>query len=401
MRSGVLLGALLIGRASGAQATAQLDVEAASVRATGFTGATGVSVSPSARYDIPFLTLAGHGALAVYGTERYTGQLAAQANAHATWRRLTMETGLSATRLAFRQEAEPVATFMATAAVAPVARAQSELEAHGGAELALDAWSVWGTAGHRTLRNGPTRASWSAEAGVQRVFERVATSISARSSQFRTVSTSNTYVPGNVQSWYSNAFESSYAAASHRWQHDLSSSTTVLAGRAELTAEVGLRVRNWIARENWASMSANWRLDERLTVIGSLGSYPSDRVRALPAARFATLGLRIQRGRSPFEDWFRTPDLPAFRIDTLGGGGRAVRIRAPRALRMELMGDFTDWTALPMRAGDHGEWEIVLPIAPGTYRVSVRADGGRWRAPPGLVPVLDEFGSESAVIVVR
>lgn len=398
---GVLLGALVAGQALGAQATAQLDVEAASVRATGFTGATGLSISPSARYDIPFLTLAGTGALALYGTERYTGQLAGQASAHATLRRLTVEGGASATRLAFRQEAEPVATFIETATAPPIARAQTELEAHGGAELALDAWSLWSTASHRALRNGPTRTSWSAEAGIQRVFERVATSLSARSSQFRTIGTSNTYVPMNVDAWYSNAFVSSYETTARRWQHDLSSNTTLLLGRAEASLDIGLRVRNWIARENWASLSASWRLDERLTVIGSLGSYPSDRVRALPAARFATLGVRIQRGRSPFEDWFRAPDLPAFRIDTLGGGGRVVRIRAPRALRMELMGDFTDWTALPMRSGDHGEWEIVLPIAPGTYRVSVRADGGRWRAPPGLVPVIDEFGSEGAVIVVH
>lgn len=400
MRSGVLVAAFVTGRALGAQATAQLDVEAASVRAQGFASAGGVSVSPSARYDIPFLTVAANGALAMYGADRYTRQLAGEAGVHAGFRRLTLEGGASATALAFRQEAEPVQTLAPTA-IAPVARRQGELEAHGGAELALGAWSLWTLAGHRTLQNGPTRASWNGEVGVQRAFERVATTLSARSSEFHTISASTTYVPGNLAAWYGNAIATTHIDTARRWQHDLSSSTTVIAGRAEVSVDVGLRVRNWIMREHWASVAANWRLDERLTLIGSLGSYPSDRVRSLPGARFATIGLRVQRGRSPFEDFFRAPDLPAFRIDTLGGGGRVVRIRAPRALHMELTGDFTDWTTLPMRQGEHGEWELILPIAPGTYRVSVRADGGRWRAPPGLVPVLDEFGSESAVVVVR
>jgi hypothetical protein len=234
------------------------------------------------------------------------------------------------------------------------------------------------------------------EGGAEWAFERAVTSLSLHAAQFRTVGTSSSYRPA----YFSNALATTYADTAHHWQHDLVSSTTFLTGRAEVSFDAGMRVTHWKADDRWASISGSWRLDERLTLIGSVGTYPSDRVRDLPGARFATLGLRIQRGRSPFEDWFRAPDLPAFRIDTLAGGARDVRIRAPRAIRMELSGDFTDWTTLPMRLGDHGEWELVLPISPGTYRVSVRVDGGRWRAPPGLVPVLDEFGTESGVVVV-
>ncbi|HWE44348.1 MAG TPA: glycogen-binding domain-containing protein, partial [Gemmatimonadaceae bacterium] len=94
-------------------------------------------------------------------------------------------------------------------------------------------------------------------------------------------------------------------------------------------------------------------------------------------------------------------DLPAFRVDTIAGGARVIRIRAPRALKVELSGDFTDWTPLPMRALDGGAWELVLPITAGTYRVSVRVDGGAWSAPPGLVPVADEFNGEVGVVVIR
>ena len=48
-----------------------------------------------------------------------------------------------------------------------------------------------------------------------------------------------------------------------------------------------------------------------------------------------------------------------------------------------------------------GEWEAVLPIAPGTYRVSLRVDGSPWSAPPGLVAVTDEFNGEVGLVVIR
>jgi hypothetical protein len=399
VRAGVFAGLLLAGRALGAQAAAQLDVEAASVRAVGFAQAGGLSVSPSARFDVPFFSFAGDGALAVYGTRRYTGQVAGEAAAHATFRRLSVEGSIAAAHLTFRQEANRVSAT-GPELTAPVARSQSEVAGRGRADLALGAWSVWASGGRRKLQTGPTRSSLDGEAGVQRAFERAVTSIGVHTSEFRRIGWAYVFVPQTFLSSMTSGV-ASFPDTVRRWQHDLLSSTSVLAGRAEVSMDVGLRVSGWKARERWASVAASWRLDERLTVIGSAGRYPPDPVRALPSARFATLGMRIQRGRPPFEDWFRAPDLPPFRIDTLGGGGRVVRVRAPRAIRMELTGDFTDWTTLPMRAGDRGEWELVLPIAPGTYRVSVRADGGRWRAPPGLVPIFDEFGSESAVIVVR
>ena len=392
----LIAGAVAAARALGAQATAQLDIEAASVRAVGFARADGASVAPSARVDIPHLTFSGDGALAVFGVGRYTGRLGGFGAAHTTFRRLTAEASVSAARLAFRQEAEALAST-STDAANPLARTQSEVEGRVRADLALGAWTLWGSSGQRALRRGPTRSSVDVEGGAEWAFERAVTSLSLRTSQFRTVGTSSTYRPMG----FTNALAATYADTARHWQHDLVSSTTFLAGRTEVSLEAGLRVSRWSADDRWAGISGSWRLDERLTLIGSAGTYPSDRVRALPGARFATLGLRMQRGRSPFEDWFRVPDLPAFRIDTIAGGARVVRIRAPRAIRMDLSGDFTDWTTLPMRAGEHGEWELALPIGPGTYRVSVRVDGGRWRAPPGLVPVVDEFGTESGVVVVR
>jgi hypothetical protein len=129
--------------------------------------------------------------------------------------------------------------------------------------------------------------------------------------------------------------------------------------------------------------------------------YPTDYIRQLPRGRFFSLGMRLERGRRLQVDWYRPPEAPGFQVDTLSGGARVVHVRAPRALKVDLSADFTDWTPVPMRRGSRGDWEAVLPIAPGTYRVSVRVDGGPWAAPPGLVGVVDEFNGEVGVVVIR
>ncbi len=181
-------------------------------------------------------------------------------------------------------------------------------------------------------------------------------------------------------------------------------------GRLELSGEVARRMRHSAPTalagqvagdEHWGRISASWRLTTRLSMRGSYGAYPYDYLRDIPGAEYVTIGARVQRGsRSPI-DYYRPPPLPAFRVDTIEGGARSIRLRAPRAQQVELSADFTDWTPVPMRKGSHGEWEVVLPVPPGTYRLSIRVDGGEWRAPPGLVAVEDEFAGEVAVIVLR
>lgn len=181
-------------------------------------------------------------------------------------------------------------------------------------------------------------------------------------------------------------------------------------GRAELAGEVAQRMQHHppsqisgvAARsEYWGRVHAAWRLTTQLTLRATYGGYPYDFLREIPGAKYVAFGARVQRGSPPPIDYYRPPALPAFRIDTIVGGARTIRLRAPRAQQVELSADFTDWTPVPMRKGVHGEWEVVLPIPPGTYRLSIRLDGGGWRAPPGLVAQEDEFAGEVAVVVLQ
>jgi hypothetical protein len=52
------------------------------------------------------------------------------------------------------------------------------------------------------------------------------------------------------------------------------------------------------------------------------------------------------------------------------------------------------------RAGD-GLWALTLPVTPGKYQMNMRLDGGQWLVPPGLLPMLDEFGGSVGLLIIE
>jgi hypothetical protein len=70
-----------------------------------------------------------------------------------------------------------------------------------------------------------------------------------------------------------------------------------------------------------------------------------------------------------------------------------------RARQVEISADFTDWQPLAMVPAS-GVWRHEQVLAPGTYRINVRFDGGAWQVPVGLPTVADEFGGEVGLLVV-
>src|SRR5215208_3036106 len=75
---------------------------------------------------------------------------------------------------------------------------------------------------------------------------------------------------------------------------------------------------------------------------------------------------------------------------------------APRASSVELVGDFSDWRALPMRAAPQGGmWTVTVPLAPGRHTYSFVVDGTTWMTDPTapLAPE-DGFGSRNSVVMV-
>ena len=136
--------------------------------------------------------------------------------------------------------------------------------------------------------------------------------------------------------------------------------------------------------------------------------------------RFApVLAIGVRIARLPSRGTDGTPGgILAFETRTLGSvdslavaqgvsapDGDTLRvvllIDAPRAESVELMGDATEWMVTQMQRAANGRWRAELKLAPGMHRITVRADGGAWIAPPGLPMGSDDYGSPVGMIAVR
>ena len=372
-----------------------------------------MSVAPAIRHDWRRFSLASEGAATVSDpTHSFLQNTVTGSVRSSEWRRINFEGALVAGGLAYHSDGFRT---IGTENV-PIARRLFQLQARGRADLALEKWgfSLTTTAGENY--GGAVRQPWGVEAGMTRELGRVLLYAAARADRFREYDTVRVYEPGTGDPIYASyALSGAPTIEEYRTVQPLLTMTaggTVAIGRAELTSELGVQQGRRLVdparprlRQAWreliASMAATYRVAPRVLVRLGAGVYPTDYIRQLPRGKFISIGLRLERGRRQPVDWYLPPEVPAFRIDTIPGGARAIRVRAPRALKVEISGDFTDWTPLPMRRVKGGEWEAVLPIAPGTYRVSVRVDGSPWSAPPGLIAVADEFNGEVGLIVIR
>lgn len=196
---------------------------------------------------------------------------------------------------------------------------------------------------------------------------------------------------------------------------------TVSHGMLDVAATAGFRQWSRPAGAGgtvWAGVNATCWLAAHLALVAAGGSYPADYAQGLPAGRYLSLGVRIASHRPTqpaiadhqaslpirtagvqSERRAPIPPGPAFEIRPLGERQR-IRIWVPGSTRVELMGDFTRWQAVPLARLDDGGWELILPLAPGLYRLNVRVDGGPWAAPSGMPVVLDDFGGTVGILRV-
>ena len=185
----------------------------------------------------------------------------------------------------------------------------------------------------------------------------------------------------------------------------------------EVGGEIGLRSGDTGASiggsgRHWGSIAITRWLAPRVGVILSGGTYPIDLTQGFPGGRFLTLSVRFRSAPSrQASDTHQsnagmlaraaaTEMVKAFQALPVARGRGRIDVRVPRAATVELSGDFTGWKAVPLVATPGDAWRISLPIAPGTHQVNIRVNGGRWMVPPGLPPILDEFGGAAGLLVV-
>jgi len=190
------------------------------------------------------------------------------------------------------------------------------------------------------------------------------------------------------------------------------------ATRFELAATAGLR--SGVDPEPgssraWASLSAAVWMTPQLAVVADGGSYPADLMQGFPGGTYLSMTLRIAPRRNVWTRGreFRATESAAARLRgsvktstrvevvARNGGTYAVRVQAPGARRVEIMGDFTDWTPIEAVMTADGWWALVTRITPGLRRMTIRVDGGGWIVPAGATAEEDEYGAPVGVVIVR
>lgn len=154
----------------------------------------------------------------------------------------------------------------------------------------------------------------------------------------------------------------------------------------------------------WGAVAGALRIARGMAVVASAGHYPESFVQGFPSVHYASLGLRLTTAAPRAHERVRHPVAAReqdFALLPDSANRRALRVIAPGAQRVTVMGDFTDWTPVALERVSDDAWETRLTIPAGTYRVSLRIDDGRWTAPPGTPARTDEFGGETGVVVVR
>ncbi len=159
-------------------------------------------------------------------------------------------------------------------------------------------------------------------------------------------------------------------------------------------------------RKTWGDISITAPLIQRLALVASAGTYPVDWTQGFPGGRYATVGVRVNLYETRTTPDVSLPTIPALSDDMVmraisdSSGYTKFSIKVRKAESIEIIGDFTNWQAIPLIRDTTGWWSITLPIKAGVHQMNVRLDGGPWRIPKGLTPFVDEFGGSVGIITI-
>ena len=186
--------------------------------------------------------------------------------------------------------------------------------------------------------------------------------------------------------------------------------------KLDLGAVLGLRVGDQLTAlggtaRSWGSLNAVRWLGARFALVAAGGTYPIDPTQGFPGGRFISFSIRMstRRAREAQSTSVQPPEtrpdsgLVATDFETrpAGVGSITLKVEAPQARVVEITGDFTGWTPVPLQLDSTGWWTVTLPVGPGKYQMNLRLNGGEWLVPPGLLSMLDEFGGRVGLLVVE
>jgi hypothetical protein len=146
-----------------------------------------------------------------------------------------------------------------------------------------------------------------------------------------------------------------------------------------------------------------WRTRTQAFLVSATRQLP-DFVHGADATQSVTVGIRLNEP-SPAVARVRAtrPIVQVGEISAADSAGapprRTLRVRAPAASRVEVMGDFTEWEpAALVPAGD--VFSATFELSTGSHRLVVRIDGGPWMPAANTPAVDDDFGGRVGLLVV-
>ena len=355
----------------GAQVTATTDLAFGAVKYEGFLGSAAASVTPGIRFDSRSFSAAAQGSYLVYES----GNTLVQGAGAAAW-------------------------------LSPSLRSvRGEMSGFGGlSRYASEAVVGYGMARGRLHAMRDTRGVWLG-AGIGQVYTSAATSGTMELGLGAWATLPGMAVTLNATRSTAADSASADLTASFRW----------LRGPVEINALVGVRAASDDDEGLFGEFVGRLALTRLVAAHVAVGDYPADPLRGAVAGRYLSAGLRLtflDAGAAvrPADERLRSevrlpfplpPDAPELVLAQAPIGTRTLTVRAARAERVEIAGDFTDWQPLVLRRADGRAWELPVLLAPGVYRLNVRIDGGAWQVPRGATPQRDEFGGFVGLVVVR
>lgn len=371
-----------------AQSTATLDVTSSRLRYSGDTAASGAfTIAPAFRAVLPNASLDASGGLSQFAGGGWTTQGLLAGAAFTPWRPVVGELA-GTTGGSVHADGNRTGQSLASVRLHVL---------HGGvgAWLGGSAGEQWDSLGWHRVR-GTEGGVWAQHAGLTATLSvaptRVADSISFTDAQI---------------------------------------ALRALVDRADITATIGRRGGDEGAfgggAQGWINASVALWIGRSFALTASGGRYPSDPLQGYRPATYGELGIRFgirdfTQPRASASAPDRAPELTpsrplsvldraeqeterevsGFELVTASGDERTIRIHAPSAQRVEIIGDFTTWQPVSLTpASEAGWWTVTLPIAAGTYEMNIRIDGGAWLVPPGLTSLLDEDGGVVGVLEVQ
>jgi hypothetical protein len=186
----------------------------------------------------------------------------------------------------------------------------------------------------------------------------------------------------------------SYADFSASWRRD----------RAGFVLGANAGVRGGLQGDTpggaWGSLDAEAWVSPRSAVVLTGGRTLDDPVRGIPRTTFLSVALRFTGQRHQTVALGGGEIVGArISIERIDETHRRIEVRGVKASRVEVAGDFTDWTPMAMEArGD--AWRLDRTMSSGLHRIAIRIDGGEWMAPVNLPHATDDLGGVVGLITV-